>query len=155
MIEFLNTHVLWWHWVVFGLLLLGAEVLSGTFLMLGLGIAAIAVGLADRAADLGFTTELLAWAALSMVVVVVWKRYWRQRDVTQSGQSRSGLDVPGTVSEAIVPPGRGRVLFDAPVLGSSDWAAKSKVPLEAGTRVHIAEVDGQLMLVEPIETKEM
>lgn len=147
MIELLNENVLWWHWIVLGILLLGAEVLSGTFLMLGLAIAAIAVGLFDWMFELAFVAELFIWAFLSTAVIVAWKRYWRQNDVTDSGQSLSGLDVLGTVTEAIVPPARGRVLFDAPVLGSSEWPAKADAGIEEGARVRIAEVDGQLMRV--------
>ncbi|HHJ12707.1 MAG TPA: NfeD family protein, partial [Chromatiales bacterium] len=45
MMDFLNEHVLWWHWVVFGLLLFIGELLSGTFLLLGIGIAAVVTGL--------------------------------------------------------------------------------------------------------------
>ena len=88
MIEFLDANVLWWHWVVLGILLLGGEVLTGTFLLLGLGVSAVVVGGVDRMAGLSFTMELLIWALLSTAVIVALKRYWRQRDVTDSGQSR-------------------------------------------------------------------
>jgi membrane protein implicated in regulation of membrane protease activity len=149
MIEFLNTNVLWWHWVVLGILLLGGEVLTGTFLLLGLGISAVAVGALDWIAKLSFTTELLIWALLSTAVIVALKRYWRQRDITDSGQSHREMDVRGTVTETIAPPARGRVTFDVPVLGSREWAAQAEVRIEAGARVEIKRVDGQLMLVVP------
>lgn len=150
MIEFLDANVLWWHWVVLGILLLGGEVLTGTFLLLGLGVSAVVVGGVDRMAGLSFTMELLIWALLSTAVIVALKRYWRQRDVTDSGQSRREMSVQGTVTETIAPPSRGRVTFDVPVLGSREWAAQAEVRIEAGARVGIKRVDGQLMLVVPV-----
>lgn len=154
MIEFLNTHVLWWHWVVLGILLLGGEVVTGTFMLLGLGIAAVIVGGCDWLLEWPFTLELFVWALLSTVVIVLLRRYWRERDVTASGQSRREMDVQGTVTETIAPPVRGRVTFDVPVLGSREWAAQARVRIEAGVRVGIERIDGQLILVAPLNRGE-
>jgi len=43
----LFSNVLWWHWVVVGLALLAVEMMTGTFILLGLGMAAILVGSID------------------------------------------------------------------------------------------------------------
>ncbi len=154
MIEFLNTHVFWWHWVVLGILLLGGEVVTGTFVLLGLGIAAVIVGGCDWLMAWPFTLELFVWALLSTVVIVALRRYWRERDVTISGQSRREMDVQGTVTETIAPPARGRVTFDVPVLGSREWAAQAEVRIETGVRVGIERIDGQLILVAPLNKGE-
>ena len=45
LIVFLNDTILWWHWIVLGFILLILEMSTGTFIMLGLGVAAIIVGL--------------------------------------------------------------------------------------------------------------
>jgi len=45
MLEILNENILWWYWILFGLALLAAELFSGTFLMMGLGAAAVLTGI--------------------------------------------------------------------------------------------------------------
>ena len=80
--------------------------------------------------------------------MVGWWRFIRQRTVTQSGQPYYRLDTKGTVSEAILPPQRGRVLFDIPVLGNREWPAFADEAIDAGEKVQIVDVSGQLIKVE-------
>ncbi len=154
MLELLNESLLWWHWVVAGLILLAAEMLTGTFLLLGLGMAAVTVGMIDLLADTGFTTELLLWLLFSLVALGVWFRWFRSRPVSRSGQSDYRLDTPGTAVEEISPERRGRVRFDTPVLGNSSWPASASDPIPAGTRVRIVRISGQLIEVEPLEKEQ-
>ncbi len=150
MLEWLNDNVLWWHWVVLGLVFVGLETVTLTFLMLGIGVAAILTGLIAYALNLSFSTELLIWSVSSILFVVGWWRFIRQRTVTQSGQPHYRVDTKGTVVEGIEPPARGRVLFDIPVLGNREWPAFADEPLEMGTKVHIVDVSGQLIKVQGI-----
>ncbi len=154
MLELLNNNLLWWHWVVAGLILLAAEMMTGTFLLLGLGVAAIAVGMIDLLADVSFTVELLLWLIFSLTVLVVWFKWFRTRPVSRSGQSNYRLDTPGTVLEPISPHQRGKVRFDTPVLGNSTWHATARRPIPAGTRVRIVQVTGQLIEVEPLQEEQ-
>jgi len=148
--EWLDTHVLWWHWVVFGLVLVIGELLTGTFLLLGIGIAAVLVGLLGWLFPMSFTAELMLWSAAALGVVIVWYRSMRRASETDSGQSAYRVDTPGTVVEAIHPPQRGKVLFDEPVLGNREWPAFADTDIEQGARVRIIEVSGQLIKVEEI-----
>ena len=152
MLEWLDANILWWHWVVLGLVLIGLETVAMTFLMLGIGVAAIVTGTVAYLFELSFASQLLIWSILSALFVIGWWRFIRQKTVTQSGQPRYRVDTKGTVSEAIRPPQRGRVLFDIPVLGNREWPAFADAPLEAGEKVQIVDVSGQLIKVE--RTKE-
>ena len=87
MIAFLNETVLWWHWVIFGILLLIAEMSTGTFFMLGLGVAAILVGLVDSMFNTSFTVELSIWMLLSLLAIAAWFKWFKEDALTQSGQS--------------------------------------------------------------------
>ncbi|UPT77918.1 NfeD family protein [Sulfurovum sp. XGS-02] len=149
MIEFLNETVLWWHWIVFGIALLIWDMTMGTFFILGLGIAAIIVGILDMFMDTSFTMELTIWMILSILVIAVWFKWFREQPVTESGQSNYRLDTLGVVMEDIQPHSRGKVTFDTPVLGNTSWHAISKVDLVKGTRVKIVQINGQLIEVEP------
>lgn len=150
MITLLNDTVLWWHWIIFGVILLIAEMSIGTFFMLGLGIAAIIVGILDVQLGTTFTVELTIWMVLSLVAIGIWFRWFREDPITESGQSNYRLDTLGTVQEDIQPHSRGKVKFDTPVLGNTLWHATSKVDIDVNTRVKIVQVNGQLIEVEPI-----
>ena len=43
--EWLDSNIAYWHWVVFGFLLAALEIFVPSFYMLWLGISAVAVGL--------------------------------------------------------------------------------------------------------------
>ncbi|HSR74541.1 MAG TPA: hypothetical protein VLL31_06820, partial [Sulfurovum sp.] len=99
MIQFLNETILWWHWIVFGVALLIWDMSIGTFFILGLGIAAIIVGIVDRFLDTSFTVELGIWIVLSILTIAAWFKWFREKPVTDSGQSNYRLDTLGIVME--------------------------------------------------------
>lgn len=150
MLEFLNESVLWWHWVVFGIILLIVEMNSGTFFILGLGVAAVLVGVMDLLLGTSFNTELLVWMVLSLLSIAAWFKWLREPHKTKSGQSNYRLDTLGTVEAAIAPHSRGKVKFDSPVLGNTVWHATATVDIAKDTRVKIVQVNGQLIEVEPV-----
>jgi membrane protein implicated in regulation of membrane protease activity len=147
MIEYLSTNLLWWHWIAFGLALLTLEIFSGTFIMLGLGLAAIIVGAIDVFYPISIEMELTIWLLLSVVAIALWFKYMKDNRVETSGQSNYSLETLGTVTQEISKNGRGHVRFDTPVLGNTTWAATSKEDLKENTRIKIVEVKGQLIVV--------
>ena len=152
MIDFLNETILWWHWIVFGIILLIADMTLATFFILGLGAAAIIVGAIDLLVATTFTQELSIWMILAILIIAGWFKWFRQKPLTQSGQSNYRLDTLVTVTQAIEPHSRGKVTFDTPVLGNTTWHATSKIAIEVNTRVQIVQTSGQLIEVEPLHT---
>jgi membrane protein implicated in regulation of membrane protease activity len=151
MIEALNETILWWHWIVFGITLLTLEMSTGTFFMLGLGVAAIIVGIIDASIGTSFTVELGIWMILSILAIAAWFKWFREEPLTDSGQSNYRLDTLGIVMEDIQPHSRGKVTFDTPVLGNTSWHATAKVDIDKNTRVQIVQINGQLIEVTPIK----
>ena len=149
MIEILNETVLWWHWIVFGIVLLILEMSTGTFFMLGLGVAAIVVGIIDATLGTSFTLELVIWIVLSLLAIAAWFKWFKEEPLSDSGQSNYRLDTLGIVMEDIQPHSRGKVTFDTPVLGNTSWHATAKVDIDKDTRVQIVQVNGQLIEVKP------
>ncbi len=150
MIEFLNETVLWWHWIIFGIILLIIEMSLGTFFILGLGVAAIIVGILDAVMGVSFAVEITVWLVLSVLSITAWFKWFKEESITNSGQSNYSLDTIGTVIKEIQPHSRGKVAFDTPVLGNSSWHATSKIDIDKNTRVKIVQINGQLIEVEPI-----
>ena len=147
MLEFLSTTLLWWHWIAFGLMLLTLEMFSGTFLMLGLGVSAIAVGIIEVLFPMTFEIQLTIWLILSVITIAWWFKYMRDNTVEKTGQSNYTLETQGVVTKAIEPNSRGEVKFDLPVLGNTTWIATSKEKLDINNRVKIIAVKGQLIEV--------
>ena len=150
MIEYLSTNLLWWHWIAFGIALLTLEIFSGTFMMLGLGLAAIIVGAIDVFYPLSIEIQLSIWIGLSVIAIVLWFKYMQDRTVESSGQSNYALETEGVVTQSITANERGKVRFDTPILGDSTWIATSKESLDKDTRIKIIEIKGQLIEVAKI-----
>jgi len=150
-IEFLNHSIVWWHWVVLGLIFIISEMATGTFISLGLGVAAIAVGVIDLLLDTGIVYQLLLWIILSVAIIAaLFKWFKSQPTVSETGQSSYRLDTLGTVTQEIHPHHRGKVTFDTPVLGNTVWHATSSHDIPKESRVRIVEVNGQLIEVAPV-----
>jgi len=147
MIEILLTQTLWWHWVVFGLVLIVSEIVMPLFVIIWFGLSAIVVGLVDLAFNTSFSSELTLWMVLSLVLLFIWFTFIKDKNTTSSGQSDFKLDTKGVVIKAIPHGERGKVRFEAPVLGSSEWHATSDATLKEGTVIHIEEINGQLIKV--------
>jgi len=147
MLELLSTELLWWHWIAFGIFLVTIEIFIGTFMMLGLGVAALLVGATDMLFDISVELELSLWLILSLISIALWFKYLRTPIVDNSGQSNYTLETLGVVIKEIPYNGRGEVKFDTPVLGNTIWFATSKESLSEGSRISIVEVKGQLIEV--------
>ncbi len=154
MLEFLTQYIAWWHWVVLGILFIILEMATGSFITLGFGIAAIFVGLLDLAVEMNFLMQVILWIVLSVIIVSGLFKYFKsQPTISNTGQSDYGFNTLGTVTKSIEAHGRGKVKFDAPILGNSVWTASSDNSIEQGSRVTIEEVNGQLIKVIIVENK--
>jgi len=153
MIEFLNSAIVYWHWIALGIILIILEMSIGTFFVMWLGLASILVGIASATIEMSFTIELSLWILLSIVTTTVWFKWFRGESISNSGQSNYKLDTLGTVFKGIEIHSRGEVKFDTPVLGNTLWHATAKSNISEGTRVRIVEINGLLIEVEPIKNK--
>lgn len=146
--DFLITHPLWWHWVIFGIVLVVAEIIVPLFIVIWFGFAAILVGIVALLFVTSFIGEFGLWILLSVVLLFIWFTFFAPQSITESGQADYRLDTKGIVTQSIPHAGRGKVHFDIPVLGSSEWHATADQPLEKGTVVRIEDVSGQLIKVK-------
>jgi membrane protein implicated in regulation of membrane protease activity len=148
MSELLSLNLVWWHWIVLGLILVVSEIFIPLFIALWFGISAIIVGLIDLIFDTSFMMELLLWIVLSVIFLSLWYIFFKDKTVSKSGQSDFKLNTKGIVIEAIKIHDKGKVKFDTPVLGSSRWHAIADEPLEVGDIISIVDVNGQLLKVK-------
>ena len=158
MLELIGSLIVWWHWVVVGLILLIVELNTGTFLFFGLGVAAMAVGVIDAVWEVPFLYQILLWAAGSVLAVFIWTKWYKSSAASTAGQSNDGWDAEGVVTTEITSSRRGKVMFDLPVLGDTVWDAAASETIPLGRRVRIGDVRGQIIQVEAVpggtDTKE-
>ena len=150
MLEFLTNELFWWHWIIFGLILLIAEIFTGTFIMLGLAIGAIVVGIADVILILSLNIKLLVWSIGSIIAIILLFKYFKNHKNYSSGQSNYAIGIKGVVEEPIEANGRGKVKFNTPILGNTIWYATAKEDIPLLANVRIVNVKGQLIEVEKI-----
>jgi len=151
MIEWLDTHIVYWHWVVFGLLLAASEIFVPAFFMLWLGVSAIAVGVILSVVSISFSTQLLVWIILSMICLVTWFKYISpmMHDRSLSGMAMEKLlGNEGTVTDYNNITNRGRMKFPAPIVGSDEWEIICNVDLTPGDRVVIVDLSGNSLIVK-------
>lgn len=143
--------LLWWHWIVFGLLLVVAEIVVPLFVVIWFGLGSIIVGAIMFLFATTFMTNLGIWIVISLLLLSLWFGYFKKEKIDKSGQPEFRLDTRGVVTEEIRHGYKGKVHFDMPVLGSSDWHATSDHDIEVGEKVKIVEVNGQLIKVKKIK----
>ncbi len=143
--------LLWWHWIAFGLVLVVAEIIVPQFVVIWFGLSAIVVGIVKYIFSTTFTINLAIWIAISLILLYLWFKFFRDKKDIKSGQPDFRLDTRGIVTEDIKHGYKGKVHFDMPVLGSSDWYATSDEDIKSGQKVKIVEVNGQLIKVKKIK----
>lgn len=152
MIDWLNSHIAYWHWIVAGLLLAGLEIFVPSFVLVWFGLAAVVVGLLLVLVPMGVTAQLLLWAALSVVFVALWHKFVspRMRDRTLAGMSREAIiGQTAIVVRYNADSGRGLLKFPAPIMGSEEWDFICEGKLASGDRVTVTELSGNAVIVRP------
>ncbi len=153
MVEWLNDNIAYWHWLVLGLALALSEIMLPSFFLLLLGISAVIVGLLMLALPLAFTTQLLLWAGLSVVSVVIWFRFVLPHvpDRTRSGMAMEALiGQVGTLTEFNSQTRHGTLRFPAPIVGSDEWSCIAMSDLAAGDRVIVEAISGNDLIVKTL-----
>jgi inner membrane protein len=142
--------LLWWHWLVLGLLLVVAEMAaSGGFYIIFFGIGAIVVGLLasfDLAGPIWM--QLLLFSAISVASLLIFRRRllkWLQVD-PQAPPVDMIVGEVGVAAEDLLPGKVGRV-----ELRGAAWSGRNitNATLARGARCRVIRVDGLTVDVEP------
>ena len=142
--------ILWWHWLVLGLLLVAAEMATaGGFYVIFFGLAAVVVGLAAAAGLAGPEwVQVLAFSALSIAGLAFFRTRllrWLQMD-PQAPAIDSLIGEIGTATDILTPGDIGKI-----ELRGASWSARnsSQTTLISGARCRVLGVDGLTLHVGP------
>ena len=144
----------YWHWIVFGIVLMLSEILIGSFFIFWFGAAAVVVGLLILPLpEMSLTAQLIIWAVSSASFALAWFKLVKPLNVdkTKAGLSKEAL--VGEIGQVLqIPSGdkRGKVRFPAPVLGSDEWLIISHDTISIGDRVSVIDLSGNALIVEKV-----
>jgi membrane protein implicated in regulation of membrane protease activity len=138
----------WWHWLVLGLVLIGLEMTVPTFFLMWFGLGALLVGIVALIAEPGLAVQLVLWALASMLMMVVWLKWFKNPNRTHSGQAKEGvIGIAGLLTRPVTETEHGEILFQRPVLGSDRWPVMADAPIPAGAKAKVVDVLGQTLIV--------
>jgi membrane protein implicated in regulation of membrane protease activity len=142
--------LLWWHWIVIGLLLVLGEMASaGGFYLIFFGVAGLLVGILAAFGLAGPAwVQLLLFALLSVSSLVIFRSRllkWMQLDPQRPAVDPLIGEI-GLALEDIIAGGVGRL-----ELRGTAWSARNATSagLPRGTRCRVVRVEGLMLHVEP------
>lgn len=143
--------MVYWHWLVIGLVLIALEAMLPSFVAFWFGAGAIIVGILLLIIPLSFTLQLLVWLGFSSAALLAWFKWIRprMRDRTTSGLARESIiGEAGMVIRLPQDQHRGMLRFSTPKLGSEEWEFMCDAKVDIGDRVHVREISGNTLIVE-------
>tara|TARA_B110000858_G_scaffold175732_1_gene209327 strand:+ start:11402 stop:11854 length:453 start_codon:yes stop_codon:yes gene_type:complete len=147
----MELELLYWHWIVLGLMLMLSEIFLGSFFIFWFGAAALSVGIAMLVLpNMSEAAQIIIWATSSLMFALAWFKFVKplSRDKTKAGMSREAL--LGQIGQVLDPPNGdkfGKLRFPAPLLGSDEWLIISQDELTAGDRVSVIDLSGNSLIV--------
>ena len=146
----MDIELMYWHWLVLGMLLVAGEIFIPSFTIFWFGLGALVVGFLMLVVELSFPAQILIWTLSSITFTVLWFKYLKPRmvDKTSAGMSRdAAIGESGQVIKAPTEHSRGQVRFTTPLLGDDEWDFICDSPVSLGDRVHIKEISGNTLIV--------
>lgn len=142
---------LYWHWIVFGLALMLAEMFLASFFILWFGAAAVVIGAVLFVfPSMPPALQVFLWTILSCVLAFGWFKYLKPLSIDKTKAGLSRERIIGEIGQVLSPPNgerRGTLRFPAPVLGSDEWLFISQDDLAIGDRVRVIDVSGNSLIV--------
>jgi membrane protein implicated in regulation of membrane protease activity len=153
--EFLMTELTWWHWVALGLVLFGIEMMTGTFDLLMISIAAMLTALFAGLAPeglAGWQGQLVVFGIAAVVLVVGGRMVLTRRGPppehpTLNKRMAGLVGQHGQATKDFVA-GTGQVQ-----IGDTVWGAEAipgEPPVLAGDTVIVSDTDGNTALVRKV-----
>lgn len=142
-----------WLWGVIGLVLLAAEMATGTFYILWFGIAALCVSVATWLfPELTSAIQFMIFAVLSLGSLNIWKLYYKKTETNSPIGQAQGEEIGriGTVIEICSKTHNGKIRFTQGVMGSREWTAASDETIEVGSNAAVIAVEGNILRVQAV-----
>ncbi|MEK6202326.1 MAG: NfeD family protein [Desulfobulbaceae bacterium] len=136
--------ILWWHWIVLGIILVLMELVVPSFTIFWFGLGALLTGLLLAILpEISLKWQILVFSLSSVGFTFLWFRFFVPRKKMKSllMDEEEAIGQTGiAASRAQVPGEKGRVAFSVPVLGEESWGYQADEPIETGNRLRVTAV---------------
>ncbi len=140
-------NILWWQWIVLGIILVLMELVVPSFTIFWFGLGALVTGLlVALLPELPLKWQILVFSLSSIGFTFLWFRLFVPRKKMKSllMDEKSAIGQTGiAASRSLLPGQKGRVAFSVPVLGEESWSYQADEPIETGNRVRVVAILSQ------------
>jgi hypothetical protein len=146
----MDIQLLYWHWLVLGMLLVVAEIFVPSFTVLWFGLGALLVGVIEMVVPMSMTIQVLLWTVSSVFFAVGWFKLIKPKMTAANQDSQaqqSAIGESGLVVKLPTESTLGTMRFSTPILDRDEWQFSCDVTVELGDRLHIQEISGQTLVV--------
>ncbi len=146
----MDIQLLYWHWLVIGMLLVVAEIFIPSFTVLWFGLGALLVGVVEIFAPMPMTIQILLWTVSSVFFAAGWFKLIKPKMTAANQDSQaqqSAIGESGLVVKLPTQSTLGTMRFSTPILDRDEWQFSCDVPVDLGDRLHIQEISGQTLVV--------
>ncbi|MFV1873302.1 MAG: NfeD family protein [Oleiphilus sp.] len=141
--------LLYWHWIILGVLLVLFELIIPSFTAMWFGLGAIIVGaILFFQPDIAGSYQVLIWAALSGALTLFWFRVFKPKAHSTLATKSAVEGEMGLVVTASSSSRPGLVRFSTPLLGEDEWPMESVDQLESGEQVKVVDVRDNILIVK-------
>lgn len=137
-------NILWWHWIVLGVILVLMEMVVPSFTIFWFGLGALVTGLVMALLpEISLKWQLLVFSVSSVAFTFFWFRLFVPRKKMKSllMDEQAAIGQTGiAATRALIPGEMGRVVFSIPVLDDESWMYLADEPIETGNRVRVIAV---------------
>ena len=142
-----------WIWGAIGLVLLAAEMATGTVYLLWFGISALSVAIATwMFPNMAQALQFVMFAALSISSLAIWKVNYKKTETHHRVGQAQGEEIGrvGEITKTCGPNTRGSIYFAQSLLGSREWPVVADEPIAEGSSAAVIAVEGQTLRVKII-----
>jgi membrane protein implicated in regulation of membrane protease activity len=146
----MELEMLYWHWLVLGVVLIVAEIFIPSFTILWFGLGALVVGVAALFFDIPLSMQVLVWTLFSVLFTLLWFKWVKPLMVDSSNSQLARESAIGESGQVIkLPAGdtKGRLRFTTPILGEDEWEFSCDSEVALGDRLYIQEIAGDVLVV--------
>ncbi|HIF88406.1 MAG TPA: NfeD family protein [Candidatus Thioglobus sp.] len=134
----------YWHWLVFGLALIIIELFAWSTFFLWMGVSAMMTGIVSKIMpDLSWQLELLLFSVLSIVSILLAKKYFPVKTIDNELNARAARHVGNSYTVVSNDENGAKVK-----VGDSLWLAKG-CDMQIGQQVRVIDTDSTTLIVEP------
>ena len=150
----MELELVYWHWLVLGMLLVGFEIFVPRFTVLWFGWGAVVVAsFLVLVPSLTLGWQLFIWTIFSVVFAAGWFKFLRPKMIDRNKAGITQEAIAGETGMVIKAPSeasRGHVRFTTPILGDDEWEFICEDPVVVGDKVMIKEASGNTLVVNKV-----